>query len=197
MQITSMAGAVSPAEVLKRLNPAVQGWEVVSRGINGLTPADISAFLAGLSYPAMCLGMAKYALVESYRSGLWGYLYQWAAGQAVAERWKIQRGVARIGDLARIVTVDVIDDHRCHACHGTGVIRPTRSPGRLGLVDCPRCSGSGYERASGRCMAERLGVSETAWRETWNRRYGLVWQEAQNVESELMRKLARELREPS
>ncbi|MGR9087311.1 MAG: hypothetical protein ACU841_09590, partial [Gammaproteobacteria bacterium] len=73
----------------------------------------------------------------------------WLAGVAIRESWKVVRGRPTICNMARLAVKEVVGDNRCGRCKGRGIL--------LARV-CGQCNGSGYQRLSGRRIADEIGI---------------------------------------
>lgn len=137
--------------------------------------------LHGLSEEAMQFALAKY---NKDRKGLLysaAALKRKAATVATREGWKckdqsVLDGAAIVALMQHVEPVKM--GHICLTCNGTG--GAVNSP-------CKPCDGGGYRSKPDVLYAAILGISDTSYRKTWERRVAYLYNLAGNWEKELWR----------
>lgn len=140
-----------------------------------LSRAELAGLLAGISYAAMALALAKYALELDSERKLIAHVRIWAAAIGLREGWKIIDGRPCLANMAAMAVFEVVRPNRCATCGGTGV--------RTMVHLCKHCSGSGFRAVSGRHIAEAIGVDECNYRRTWKLRYESTLSYVQELDS--------------
>ncbi len=111
--------------------------------------------------------------------------------QARADAWpRLSHTWARLIDM---IDVELSATGRCKACGGTGEVWIPTAGGLHSRATCRKCGGSGAEQISGRARADRIGVTESAWRKTWQQPHDWISAECERSRLAARRIAARAL----
>ena len=180
---------MSTAELLAMMTPKGVKVDHIPGGIPKLTGIDVAGAcgMAKLSGPEYRLMLAKYCGDADSLRELEYDVWSRTADLAVANGWKPVRGKPYLRTLAITAIGEVISDHRCHKCNGTGL--------NMKLRACHACGGTGIENIPGGADVERLyGISADAWKKTWQHRFPLVVDELRRWEGVAIGKITRSIR---
>jgi len=131
---------------------------------DNLSAMDVAGAMAGMSERCYHFALAKYCSDSRSANKLWELMRELAA-----ELWpKISTDQATA--LALISMESVLWSVQCRTCKGTKMIMKSQTK----YVECTTCNGTGIGRTSGRKCASMLGISETAFRKTWNDRVAIL-----------------------
>lgn len=200
-------------KLLARLNAKSPQLHIGSGGIPELTPQDIAAALGmvedRIGREIFCMAWwpdGANLTRKDLRDGLKNLLfdeYRIRHHEAYADRlerhlldkpqlrdkakyWPVQ--VSRYGQIADAVVLEICAPKICKQCGGRGeMIIESR------VISCESCKGLGLLAASHAWRAERIGVGDTAYRDTWKPVYEWLYDRASRRESAAAQQLARAL----
>ena len=181
---------MSAAEKLAMMTPHGLNVDHIPGGISKLSGIDVAGAcgMAGLTGPEYRLMLAKYCGDAKCLQELEYDAWLLVADIAIKNQWRAVRGKPYLRTLARIGLIEVIADHRCQVCGGTGLDQKFRP--------CTHCRGSGVCNLPRPAVIEQqYGLSAEAWRKTWASRFPLVVAELQRMEGSAITKIALKFRD--
>lgn len=176
---------------LRLLNQKTVNFDAVGGGYPGVTRDDVLNALSankikGFEFDYL-LAYYNGVLDETALRSIALDVYIWAAGIANAREWKLIKGKEVLRPCAVMALSDelLIGLHRCTECKGVGV-------SKKGLA-CRVCAGvrvdpvskteigNGFRKRKAVEYSAALGVSKSAWNETWKPRYEALRIELKNI----------------
>lgn len=102
--------------------------------------------------------------------------------------WTTKTNGDQAGAFINLVLAEWARNSACPSCRGTAHVRNGRTGNTFRI--CPRCKGSGREnRISGREISRRIGINEKSFRETWKKRWVLIEDHLNTLESSGLKEL--------
>jgi len=133
-------------EILARLAPKHQSFEVGSTGFGALTWEDVAGAMRGLSPIAEAILRAKYV-------GDALALHELIWMISIDLKTEVKEFDRRMG-MAQCLTEEIVSPQRCPKCKGVGYV---------GNSECKSCNGTGYRRKSGRDIERVANIPHQSW----------------------------------
>lgn len=147
-------------------------------GVGALQGVELAGYLAGLSYPATWLAMAKYMADDDSLSKLRCYVRSYVRALSVAEQWFGDSLAMPHHLLSDLPVHEVVSPMVCKRCHGVGFVT---------AKVCVKCGGVGHVLMSDRSVASKLELHPEAFRRRWRDRYGRVLAMVQALDADVSR----------
>ena len=138
-----------------------------------LCRSELAGLLSGLGSTAVNMALAKYMGDVDAERILIEQVKMWAYGVAAREHWRIVAGRPCVSNMSALAVFDVVRPNWCGLCGGGGYV---------GIRYCKRCRGDGFERISGRVIANAIGIDECNYRRVWRGRYAIVFGFVQDID---------------
>ena len=200
---------MNPSEAWALLTIRSKAFAMSSKGHGATTTADVAALLAGLDRHPFLMGMAaECGDMNALRQIEW-VLWVRAKTLADAEDWDPPHGEFTVRRMVGVALLEAIDDRRCPACNGQGIVAFTLGDnpalmfsssfapinGMTGRVQCSVCVGECHIRLSGRMKARLAGINKDTWTRIWARRYEPIFTLANGWREQAKQYLAARVRE--
>lgn len=176
-------------ETLARLNPKTAKMDGVGGGNSDLTTSDISACLSGADKTGCYALMVKVCGDRSVQKPLFYRIYNIVVTMATKHGWKSPRGADRLRSLTQLAVFELVNDEVCEICDGSGYdpFKPT--------TKCKACAGTGRPIITDQLRASALGISPSAWSQTWYRRLEKIKLVIQDHEHKAIKKIYKQMKD--
>jgi hypothetical protein len=146
---------------------------------------DVAAAMGmgNLSEEAYLLGRAKYCDDIHASRGLQEVMTRKSSQLIAMRKWRSAKDLS--ADLAQVACLEVLSNHNCKLCQGTGVF--------IEQV-CETCEGLGRDRVSEASKYTMANMDKRNWQRRWRARYEEIYQMLVAAEDELAQHLVTQLR---
>lgn len=148
-------------ELISRLNPKTQGWDIRVDGLTGgLSEMDIAHAMRGCNIYEQALIRYSLAGEIQYQS----LVKEWLIAKAIKMNWREAKYEQKQA-AANIVIIDEIISRRCSTCKGRRKV-----PENHRLIDCPDCMGLGRSLLRDKEKYQELQIDKKSWQRVWRAR---------------------------
>lgn len=153
-------------QILTRLNPGTINFEGSRGGIPELTTSDIAACLAGANITGMNILLKRVAGFEIAIQRIYDTVRDSALRVAWRNGWKLtDKGLEKLVILLYLAICEKVATNVCPSCRGTkySILRPSEH--------CRTCRGTGKWKIDDYIKAKAIGISKSAYSQTWRERF--------------------------